>query len=312
MYINSFCSISPVGTLSPQSDTTSLQALTIGRAYCIEPDYKDLIPPMQLRRMSKPVRTGVAAARLCMKSYNDFSPASIHVGTAYGMLEDSENFLKKIIEQDEQLLNPTAFIQSTHNTVSGQIALSIGCTAHNMTYVHNAHSFESALLDASLFMENLGDKDAILVGTVEECTDTSYNILKRFDVYNEESTAGEGATFFALSKTLHAESVAALKAFEMFIAKDKTELQSNLNRFIQQHGLNMAKDLLLHSFNDDVTFASFENQLSFVKYSGKYATMAAFGVAYACLLLKERQYSDILILTGLGSHYSLILLSGSL
>jgi hypothetical protein len=310
MYINSFCSISSAGILNPQFDLNSLQILSSTQSACIEPDYKELISPMQLRRMSKPVRSGVAAAKLCMQSLNNFMPQSIHVGTAYGMLEDSENFLKKLIEQDEQMLNPTAFIQSTHNTVSGQIALSIGCTAHNMTYVHNAHSFESALLDASLFMENLQDDENILIGAVEEFTQTSYAVLNRFDVYNEANIAGEGASFFAISKNKQAQSLAQVKAFEMFTLNDESELESIIHEFIEAQDLLFSNEtMLLHSFENDLLFSSIPNNASYLSYSGKYATMAAFGVAYGSIKLKDPVLKNILILTGFGTHYSLILLS---
>lgn len=265
---------------------------------------------MQLRRMTKPVRTGVAAVKLCMKSFQDFMPKSIHVGTTYGMLEDSENFLKKMIEQEEQLLNPTAFIQSTHNTVSGQIALSLGCMAHNMTFVHNAHSFESALLDASLFIETIEKDENILVGAVEELTDTSYDVLNRFDIYNETNIAGEGTSFFVLSKNKTTQSIAQIKAFEVFIKKDEDDLETIIRHFIKANNADFSEDdLLLHSFKGDLALPSFKNKKSHLPYAGKYATMAAFGVAYGCLCINEDEVNNCLVLTGFGNHYSLILLS---
>jgi 3-oxoacyl-[acyl-carrier-protein] synthase II len=310
MYINSFCSIGTAGILTPQSQISELSALQSAHTASKEPDYKELIPPMQLRRMSKPVRTGVAAVKLCMKSFRDFMPQSIHVGTAYGMLEDSETFLKKMMEQEEQLLNPTAFIQSTHNTVSGQIALSLGCMAHNMTFVHHAHSFESALLDAALFIEDLKEED-ILAGAVEELTDTSYDVLKRFNVYDTTIAAGEGTTFFALSKEKKEESIACIKTFEMFTADDETALTIRLHQFIQANKLDFSgSDILIHSLKDNAVLSFFKNNKSYAPYSGKYATMAAFGVAYSCLYLKENRFDNCLILTGFGNYYSFILLSG--
>lgn len=281
------------------------------RVAVAEPDYKDLIPAMQLRRMTKPIRIGIAAARLCMQSNGNFMPGSIHIGTAYGMLEDSENFLKKILEQDEQMLNPTAFIQSTHNTVSGQIALSIGCTAHNMTFVHKAHSFENALLDASLCLKKMDENENILVGAVEECTDTSYEILKRFGIYDEGANiAGEGATFFGISKNKLHQSIAEIKAFEMFKAADIPMLEATVNRFMENSGVtgNVAiNDLLIKTTdNNDPIFTAAE---SYQQYSGKYATMSAFGLAYACLKLKESGKEYCWLLNGFGNHYSIMLLS---
>jgi 3-oxoacyl-[acyl-carrier-protein] synthase II len=308
MYINSFCSITSAGIINQYSTTEDLQPLNAAKVLIVEPDYKDLIPPMQLRRMSKPIRTGVAAAKLCMQSHHNFMPGSIHVGTAYGMLDDSEIFLKKILEQDEQMLNPTAFIQSTHNTVSGQIALSIGCTAHNMTFVHNAHSFENALMDVSLFLNEIDDNDNILVGAVEECTDTSYEILKRFDVYDSTNIAGEGATFFAFSKNKQKESLAKIEAFEIFKAQDTSTLEISITNFKEKHG-SSADDLFICGTDSNLSKTIFNNAETYQQYSGKYATMSAFGLGYACMKLKESGKERCWLLNGFGNCYSLILLS---
>src|SRR6478752_7380571 len=91
------------------------------------------IPPMQLRRMSKIVRMGIAAALSCKAESPGVVPEAITVGTAWGCVQDTEQFLKKLVAQEEQMLTPTAFIQSTHNTVAGQIALITGCNGYNNT-----------------------------------------------------------------------------------------------------------------------------------------------------------------------------------
>ena len=51
------------------------------------------------------------------------------------------------MDNREQMLNPTAFIQSTFNTVGAQLALLLKIHAYNVTYVHRGLSFESALID---------------------------------------------------------------------------------------------------------------------------------------------------------------------
>jgi 3-oxoacyl-[acyl-carrier-protein] synthase II len=305
MYINSFCSISPAGVVVPDTELSSLQKINGAIAYCQEPDYKDIIPPMQLRRMTKPVRTGVAAAKICMQNIPETRPTSIHVGTAYGMLQDSENFLQKMIVQEEQMLNPTAFIQSTHNTVAGQIALSMGCLAHNMTFVHKAHSFESALLDAEL-MEN--KEGQILTGAVDELTETSYAILKRFGVYNDENTAGEGATFFLLSDEKSEHSIARLTAFDMFVADSAELAEEKVKLFRDQNQLKIEKDDFVLTGTQDgflpKVFKANKN-INFKQYCGEFPTAAAFAVALASLYIKEGKVGRCWILNSSGKHYSI-------
>jgi len=306
MYINRFCSISPAGILTQDTPVAALQQPAPGKAACIEPDYKELIAPMQLRRMTKPVRAGVAAAKLCL---GEVLPDAIHVGTAYGMLQDSENFLQKMIVQEEQTLNPTAFIQSTHNTVSGQIALSLACTAHNRTYVHKAHSFESALLDAALMLAERPEA-TVLAGAVDECTDTSYAILERFGKYTAADIAGEGAAFFTLSARRTQGTLAQLKAFDMFSAADEKTLAASLEQFLQQHELPVADNhlLLLNAPGfDHRTGGPFRDleTITYNQYCGAYPTASSFGLAFGIALLKTATTGRCWILSGWGQHYSI-------
>lgn len=305
MYIQRFCSISPAGVITPEDALSSLQHAQGATAPCIEPDYKNLILPMQLRRMTKPVRTGVAAAKLCLNHTGVDQPASIHVGTAYGMLQDSENFLQKMIVQEEQMLNPTAFIQSTHNTVAGQIALSMGCMAHNMTFVHKAHSFEGALLDATL-MPDTGH--AVLVGAVDETTDTSYAILERFGVYHKDNTAGEGASFFLLSHHKNESSLVKIAAFDMFTAASDADAQQQFRAFCDRHQLAVSKnDIFLNGLSNTLAslpeiFAG-NKTIPYKAYCGEFPTAAAFALALATMQITENDAGRCWILTGQGRHY---------
>ena len=149
MFIKNYYCISPAGILSKETRLQDLSQPAEHPALAKEPDYTQWIPAMQLRRMSKPVKMGVASAKMILEG-NDGDIGAINVATAYGLLQDSEIFLSKLVEQNEQMLNPTAFIQSPHNTVAGQIALSLSCPEHNLTYVHRGHSFENALTDILL------------------------------------------------------------------------------------------------------------------------------------------------------------------
>ena len=97
--------------------------------------------------MSRIIKMGVRRME-CLKEAGVENPGAIITGTAYGCLADTESFLTKMVENKEELLTPTAFIQSTHNTVGAQIALMLKCHNYNNTFVHRGFSFENALLDA--------------------------------------------------------------------------------------------------------------------------------------------------------------------
>lgn len=313
MYIDSICSIGPVGTFSGTTRLSGRPVAADGRLLCSEPDYKDLIPPMQLRRMSKPVRTGVAAAKICLDGFNDL--AAINIGTAYGMLQDSETFLDKMIIQEEQLLNPTAFIQSTHNTVGGQIALSLQCNAHNMTYVHKGHSFESALLDTELLLARDDQQQKVLVGAVDECTDTSFSILAGFGIYNEIVTAGEGAHFYLLSGRQSAASRAKIEAFDMFVAQDIVAVADNIGAFIRQQAMQPAVgDIFISGTNGSDLSTEYYHYLvnhffrdieviPFKEFSGEYPTASGFAPALAVSLLDA--FNAAWIVNNYGPYWSI-------
>lgn len=311
MYINSVCSISPLGTLSHSQPLPPLIDVKLSPKLCVEPDYKDLIPPMQLRRMSKPVRTGVAAARICLGDVCNI--AAINIGTAYGMLQDSENFLQKMIVQEEQMLNPTAFIQSTHNTVSGQIALGIQCNAHNMTYVHRGHSFESALLDAQLIPAH--QDDYVLLGAVDECTDTSFAVLKGLGIYDDNVAAGEGAHFLLLSAHRTASSFARIVEMHLFNAHTTQDVSDQVADFLHRHRNDNELDIFVTGNNhkdahNDIyaavkaTYFAKSEMVNFKDYSGEYPTASGFGLVFSALLVKERGQS-IWLLNNFGRQWAI-------
>ncbi|MEF9987295.1 MAG: beta-ketoacyl synthase chain length factor [Bacteroidales bacterium] len=173
----------------------------INNAACnrLLPDIKDLIPNANMRRrMSHILKMGVGTAMECLKGVDYNSIDAIITATALGCLEDSEKFLKSIIDNNEQLLNPTPFIQSTFNTIGGQIALITGNHCYNVTYSHREHSFESGLLDAIMLLQD-GEAKNVLLGAVDETTATQVKIMERMGLYRDKTIPGEGANFFIIS-----------------------------------------------------------------------------------------------------------------
>src|ERR1700744_631258 len=167
IYIRSSACISPQNTFGPPEtelpEPSAVAERTGARLKCIEPDYKSLLAPKLLRRMSRIIRMGAAAGLACLQAAGVTQPDAIVTGTAYGCLEDTGLFLTSLIERNEEMLQPAAFIQSTHNTVAAQIALILQCTRYNNTFVHRGFSFENALLDSILLLRE-GEASTVLTG----------------------------------------------------------------------------------------------------------------------------------------------------
>lgn len=160
-------------------------------------DIKELIPNMNMRRrMSRVVKMGVTTALDSVADFEQFGEIdAIITATWLGCIADSEKFLANIIESDEQMLNPTPFIQSTFNTVGAQVALIRSLRCYNNTFTHRVDSLKSAMIDAVLQLE-CGGAQSVLVGWFDELTPTVERICERLRV----APPCDGATFFVLTK----------------------------------------------------------------------------------------------------------------
>src|SRR5688500_10636342 len=248
--------IKGMGNISPQKtwDATALPneivTATSDRLTALEPDYSQLIDLKNIRRMSRIIKLGVSSATIALRDAKVSVPDSIITGTGYGCLEDTGTFLSKMIENKEEALNPTPFIQSTHNTIGSQIALLLQCQGYNQTYTHGAFSFESALMAGMLQVSENPDKK-ILVGGIDEITSISHQIRTRFGIFrqgverslNTFSTSapgalsGEGSAFFVLSGEKEGTSLASIESVRTFYKPDQKELQDGIRDFIENASL---------------------------------------------------------------------------
>ena len=276
IYIRATASISPQETFGNVPFLPKTIEYTGNILKAIEPDYKDIIDAKLARRMSRIIKMGVAAASECLKNAGEKNPGAIILGTAYGCLEDTGIFLERIITQSEEMLPPTAFIQSTHNTVGAQIALMLHCNQYNNTFVHRGFSFESALLDAMMLLKE-GEATNVLVGGIDEITDASYSILKRFGLYKcvpvsnlalfpsdtKGTIAGEGAAFFLLTSESSKNDLAQLDAMTTFYKpKDFAETENHISTFLESQSININEiDLIITGKNGDIKNDDIYNHL---------------------------------------------------
>ena len=302
--------------VSPQQSFEQMMEEAVGyqgnRLSCIEPDYTRYVDAKLIRRMSRVIKMGVAAASEALQQAGSPVPQAIITGTAYGCLADTDQFLTRMIDFKETLLSPTAFIQSTHNTVAAQIALMLQCHCYNNTYVHRGSSFEAALTDAVSLMEE-GDASTVLLGVADEITEKSHAILQRFGLYKKEgdshsliqshtkgTMAGEAAAFFVMSDQ-PAGAIAQLTAFRHFY-KPKGEAAEWVQNFLQDSGYAPEDmDLVLTGYNGDIRekehYKNLEQQLfrnnriaTYKQYCGEYPTSIGFAWWMAAHILQAKQF----------------------
>lgn len=252
-YINGMGIISPQHTWGDSAFLSAPVAPDLDQLTCIEPQYEQWIAPQQLRRMSRILKMGTAAASIAMNDAKVKKPDGIITGTGYGCLEDTATFLGKITDLKEEALNPTPFMQSTHNTIGSQIALLMGCQGYNQTYTQNAFSFEQSLLDSMIQLRAHPDWN-ILAGAADELTKTSHAIHRRFDKYRQSfpgetilspllypqkgTLAGEGAAYFLLSAKSCATTKASLEGVRMHYRPEENRIIKNTEDFLHSHDVS--------------------------------------------------------------------------
>lgn len=265
----------------------------------ILPDFKQYIDVKLLRRMSKVLRMGVATAKNCLTKAKIEQPDAIVVGTGLGCLDDTTKFLNILIENNESMLNPTPFIQSTHNTIAGQIALMLQCKGYNLTFTQKSLSFETALMDAfTLF--SFQQANSVLLGGVDEFNHELMELVETSGCasINDSSFFSEGAAFFTLTNQKESGLVQITDLQLGHHLNDLQELEKKVAEFLQRNQLSIEDvDLLISGEDKSVKQNVFYQkvadmlsnfaQINYKKEVGTYPTVPAFALYLADNVLKN-------------------------
>ena len=317
--------INGLGCISAQKtfDTVFLEEAELNENDTIlhlkTPVYKDFIPPVAIRRMAKGVKNGIVASTLALREAQLENVDAIITGTGMGCVEDSEKFLKAILDNNEEFLTPTSFIQSTHNTVGGQIALGMQCKGYNLTYVNGSVSFESAVLDAKMKIEEV-EAASVLVGGIDETCDYTMSLFKLIGSIKSENHGpytvlnsttkgvvfGEGATFFALENKKKEHTYAEILDLNIVNKLEISEVESKITAFLDSNNLAItAIDAIVLGYNGDVESdlyyknlcnSAFANtpQVYYKHLSGEYDSASAFGLWVGAKIIKTQTIPDLI------------------
>ena len=251
-YIKKVSTVSPIGDLG---ENLNLNTFAANNFNAVEPDYKEVIANANLRRrMNRMLKMGTYAAMKCLA---DTDVDMMLTATSLGSISDTEKMLDTIYSSGETLGNPTAFIQSTFNTLAGNIAQLKSTHIPNVTFVNRGETVANALGYAQVKLSC--DTDNILYVSSDEKTELSETVLKKFNL-STNGMYGEGSTAMILSS----EKTGALA--EIVFSKCGIDVMSALKEL----GIPM----------EDVEI------LDYKRWCGEYATALAFGVALAARMLE--------------------------
>jgi 3-oxoacyl-(acyl-carrier-protein) synthase len=313
-------SANQISAQKPLSDEWFDNPLYYGekRVPTIDPDFSGHFPPLAARRMCVLLKRAVMMSRLTLRDASTEMPDAIISGTGLGCIENTEKFLHTIMKNDERFLQPTYFMQSTHNILSSSIAIDLKCHGYNNTFVHRGTSFENALLDALMQFEQHHIRTA-LVGGYDELTDDYYRFFERIGIWDfvpaggpspaETCFAGEAAVSMLLGADKNEHTICEISDVELLYRPTPEQLGETLGAMLAKAGCDIdavLTGLNTHAENDRVyrdVIARFFGDSPVMHYKhlfGESFSSSALGVYVATTCLRRGRIPPFLLLPGSG------------
>lgn len=284
LYISNYCRISQGperfdGIYNPTEDFRSF-----------EPNYEEVLDIRSMRRMSPLLKMGTYTA---MRSMANLSlPQGIMAGTGLGCTHDTLSFLNNLIDRKEILLNPTAFIQSTHNTLAGMLGISLKVYGYNITL---SQRFESLLvcIDEILVRMTTEEMDSVLLVVGDEMSEAVTELVTSIPDCDRNDWS-EGAAAFYCTKEMTANSKFCLGNISF---GPTINFENNLKE-IDHVVLFQANPFLSQK---EVYRGS--NAINMTQYTKYYCTADASALCMA-LDYKSSHPNDNVMFVGGGKHHS--------
>lgn len=176
-----------------------------------DPAFRDYMAANEARRMGSIMKRALVTTLKVLGETGIEHPDAIITGTSLGSLDYTERFLDAMVENGEQTLSPTYFMQSTHNTVSSALAIYTKTHGYNITYSHGGQSFDHTVLDAWMQVQ-LGKIHTALVGGHDEMTASYYDLLQKTGYVGKKGMVpcSEVAMSMLLTTDEHADNLCEL------------------------------------------------------------------------------------------------------
>lgn len=160
----------------------------------------ELLPNVPLRRIPQYARTALLAALSALRSaawpQTDISRAALVLGTAYGGVRMSMDFMDSILDNGPQLSSPTAFSHAVNNVGAGLLSLLLGIRGPCCTLSQFGLSFAGALTAAETLLAS-GRVEHVLAGAVDELDERFSRCCPQQHVPG--LVPAQGAVFFCLT-----------------------------------------------------------------------------------------------------------------
>lgn len=271
------------------------------------------LPPRLIRRLKRLPRMALflAVAAHEHAGLRD-KPASVFLGTGWGALSETYDFLTRLTESEEQFPSPTDFIGSVHNGPASQIAIMFEATGANITTSGGNYSFAQALLAADLAIDD-GEQTALVLGV-----DEGHHVFS--PLLDSSIPAGaplaDGGGAFMISKQLTGASYSVTVPFYLSGAADGAissliQWCGGKQQLAERCGAILADIPLCRHSEAETQLEQFVEQaglsIAVIRYRsllGEFASASAAAAVLATLLLEngtipnELTGSDTVLLAG--------------
>lgn len=259
LYINSSAIVAPCIAINTVSPKFELASPFNGTMRIKEKDFSKHIPLNTSRRISSLGQWSLYAALSAVCENSNINPDCIITATGMGCVNETDNFLSQLINPENEIYSPTPFIQSTHNSIGGLIAMSLKNNQYNITFSNRNASFENALIDA-----NICNSQEILIGAFEEISPFSQqaielhypinkNINDLFTLYDKEQNGmliGEGSVFYCMSNICSDNSTSLIDDISIIDSNDdKIILDKDIEICLKKLNKNHNYDAIIMGCN---------------------------------------------------------------
>lgn len=294
-----------------------------------EPDYTQYIEKRKLRRMDRLSRFALHTTYAALEEGKEELIDGVIMGVGQTISHTNDSMIRKMIEQQEGLTNPTSFMNSLLSTAAGQIALQLRCNGYTNTHTQRGFSMESALLDAALQLKGSPTKNIIVGGLDVVAHEAYYGLSKNYGHLGSspsvkvKRSVGEGAATFLTSGLPSTQTKACLRDIYTLFLTDtalanwsEKELQETLfGGKIPRVDLilsgrpagNEAQrsyNSVLSAFNPDIPVINYKTNM------GEFPTASAHGLYLAVQELSGTENSsssssheNVLVINNYGERY---------
>lgn len=315
MYINgcfAICAQKKFSTLLTDAPTKN----NFGTMNALPVNYADYLDAGNARRLSKAVKNAWCCAVEAIKDAQEQPISKIFTATAFGCLTDTILFLNKIKDFPE-VVSPTPFIQSTHNTVAGFVGLQLKLHGLNKTISQRNFSFEHGLLDS--LINTTTNENLLLIGFDEITPELSWiaesmglinptenNSLTVSESNINSTFIGELYTAFVVSNEKNTSTKCCIKDIRT-IHTDAAKINEYICQMLSDNGLKPEGiDIFINGSNGikqyDMLYQTLSTELfsksTLLHYKhlcGESFTASGYAVYLAANILHSQQIPSVML-----------------